>query len=207
MTGISLSFLFKGLFIGFAIAAPVGPIGILCIRRTLANGRLVGFFSGLGAASADMSYGAVAAFGLTVIQNLLIGAQFWLRLLGGLFLIYLGLRTFFAKPLDNKITERSGHGLFQSYLSTLGLTLTNPSTIISFTLIFAALRLGDTYGNNLSAILLVLGVFLGSSAWWLTLSLLVGLVREKFTPAWMMWVNRLAGVMIFGFGLTSLAIK
>jgi len=192
---------------GLAIAAPVGPIGVLCIRRTLSNGRLVGFFSGLGAASADMSYGAVAAFGLTVIQNLLIGAQFWLHLLGGLFLIYLGLRTFFTKPVNNKITESPGHGLLQSYLSTLGLTLTNPATIISFTVIFAALRLDNSHGNNLSAILLVLGVFLGSAAWWLTLSLLVGLVREKFTPGWMMWVNRFAGVIIFGFGLTALVIK
>jgi threonine/homoserine/homoserine lactone efflux protein len=207
MAGINLSFLFKGLFIGFAIAAPVGPIGILCIRRTLANGRLVGFFSGLGAASADMSYGAVAAFGLTVIQNLLIGVQFWLHILGGLFLIYLGIHTFLTKPVNNKVTESSGQGLLQSYLSTVGLTLTNPTTIISFTVIFAALRLSDSHGNNLSAILLVFGVFLGSSAWWMTLSFLVGLVREKFTPGWMMWVNRFAGLMIFGFGLTALVIK
>jgi len=207
MTWTNLSFLFKGLFIGFAIAAPVGPIGILCIRRTLANGRLVGFFSGLGAASADMSYGAVAAFGLSVIQKLLIGAQFWLHILGGLFLIYLGIKTFLTKPVNNQVSESSAHGLVQSYLSTLGLTLTNPATIISFTVIFAALRLGDTHGNNLSAILLVVGVFVGSSTWWLTLSWLVGLVREKFTPAWMMWVNRFAGVMIFGFGILALVVK
>lgn len=207
MTGINLSFLFKGLFIGFAIAAPVGPIGILCIRRTLANGRMVGFFSGLGAASADMSYGAVAAFGLTVIQNLLLGAQIWLHILGGLFLIYLGIRTFLTKAINNKFNESSGQGLFQSYLSTLGLTLTNPATIISFTMIFAALRLGNSQGSNLSAVFLVTGVFLGSSAWWLTLIMLVGLVREKFTPAWMTWVNRFAGVLIFGFGLLALVIK
>jgi threonine/homoserine/homoserine lactone efflux protein len=207
MTGMDLNFLLKGLFIGFAIAAPVGPIGILCIRRTLAEGRLIGFFSGLGAASADMTYGAVAAFGLTVIQNLLIGAQFWLHLLGGLFLIYLGLRIFLTKPANSNAIGSAGQGILRSYLSTLGLTLTNPATIISFTVIFAALRLGDTHGNILSASLLVLGVFLGSSAWWLTLSFLVGLVREKFTPSWMMWVNRLAGVTILGFGITALVIK
>ena len=204
---MDLNFLLKGFFIGFAIAAPVGPIGILCIRRTLAEGRLTGFLSGLGAASADMSYGAVAAFGLTSVQSLLVGTQFWLHLLGGLFLIYLGIRTFITKPPDKTATESKNHGLLQAYLSTLGLTLTNPATIISFTVIFAGLRLGDTNGNYLSAGLLVTGVFFGSSAWWLTLSSIVSLVRERFTPAWMIWVNRLAGAIISGFGLIALVIK
>jgi threonine/homoserine/homoserine lactone efflux protein len=207
MTGIGLNFLLKGFIIGFAIAAPVGPIGILCIRRTLANGRLPGFFSGLGAASADMAYGAVAAFGLTAIQDLLIGAQFWLHLVGGLFLIYLGFRTFTAKPTNKPAGEGTTRNLFQAYFSTLGLTLTNPATIISFTVIFAGLRLGETHGNFFSAATLVGGVFFGSSAWWLTLSLIVGLFRERFTLAWMIWVNRLAGAVISAFGLIALLIK
>jgi threonine/homoserine/homoserine lactone efflux protein len=207
MTGIDLNFLLKGFIIGFAIAAPVGPIGILCIRRTLANGRLTGFFSGLGAASADMSYGAVAAFGLTAVQDLLIGAQFWLHLLGGLFLIYLGFRTFTTKPANKPAAESTTLNLFKAYFSTLGLTLTNPATIISFTVIFAGLRLGETHGNFLSAAMLVGGVFFGSSAWWLTLSLIVGLFRERFTPVWMIWVNRLAGAVISAFGLIALIIK
>lgn len=203
-------FFFKGLVIGFAIAAPVGPIGVLCIRRTLADGRLIGFLSGLGAASADMFYGAVAAFGLTAVQSILIGGQFWLHLLGGLFLIYLGIRTFFARSYaQSKPTEQTGaaetkRGWLSAYLSTLGLTLTNPATIISFTVIFAGLRLTETHGNYLSAGLLATGVFLGSAAWWLTLSGIVGLFREKFTPAWMVWVNRLAGTIILGFGLAAL---
>jgi threonine/homoserine/homoserine lactone efflux protein len=204
---MELNFLLKGFIIGFAIAAPVGPVGILCIRRTLADGRLIGFFSGLGAATADMSYGAVAAFGLTVIQDFLIGAKFWLHLIGGLFLIYLGIRIFFTKPANKTASEKTITGFFQSYSSTLGLTLTNPATILSFTVIFAGLRLGDTGGNFLSAALLVTGVFLGSSAWWLTLSSIVGFFREKFTPAWMMWVNRLAGAIIAAFGLITLVTK
>ena len=207
MTGIDLSFLLKGFIIGFAIAAPVGPIGILCIRRTLADGRLTGFFSGLGAASADMSYGAVAAFGLTAFQNLLMGAQYWLHLIGGLFLIYLGIRTFLTKPPNKASAESLNHNLFQAYLSTLVLTLTNPATIISFTVIFAGLRLGEAHGNFLSAGLLVGGVFFGSSVWWLTLSLIVGLFRERFTPSWMFWVNRLAGTIILAFGFFALIIK
>src|ERR1700690_3284573 len=200
MHGIEFGFLLKGFIIAFAIAAPVGPIGVLCIRRTLADGRLTGFFSGLGAATAAMCYGAVAAFGLTVIQNSLISLQLWLHVLGGIFLLYLGVRTFFARPAEKEAAVRSNRGLFPAYISTLGLTLTNPATIISFTVIFTGLRLGDTHGDYLSAGLLVFGVFLGSAAWWLTLSGIVGIFQEKFTTSWMVWVNRLAGTIIAGFG-------
>ena len=199
-----MSFFIKGLIIGFAIAAPVGPIGVLCIRRTLADGRWVGFFSGLGAASADMVYGAIAAFGLTAIQTILIGQQFWLHILGGFFLLYLGLRTFFSRPAQQAAVVTAKRGLTSAYLSTLGLTLTNPATIISFTVIFASLQTGNTKGDLPSAGLLVSGVFLGSAAWWLSLSSIVGFFRERFTSAWMLWVNRLAGLAIFIFGLAAL---
>ena len=193
----------RGLIIGFSIAAPVGPIGVLCIRRTLAEGRLAGFLSGMGAASADMFYGAVAAFGLTAVQELLIGQSNWLRIVGGIFLLYLGVKTFFSKPAQQAAKSARG-GLFGAYLTTFFLTITNPITILSFIAIFAGLRLGETDGNYLSAALMVLGVFLGSAAWWLTLSTGVSFLREKFTPALLAWVNRLAGVIIFVFGLAAL---
>ena len=164
MNGTEFNFLLKGLIIAFAIAAPVGPIGVLCIRRTLADGRLTGFFSGLGAATADMCYGAVAAFGLTVIQTVLVGLQFWLHVLGGIFLLYFGISMFFTHPAGKETAVRSSRGLFPAYISTLGLTLTNPATIISFTVIFTGLRFGETHGDYLSAGLLVSGVFLGSAA-------------------------------------------
>lgn len=190
--------LLKGLILGFSIAAPVGPIGVLCIRRTLAEGRLNGFLSGLGAATADMFYGAVAAFGLTALTNLLVGQRTLLGWLGGLFLLYLGVRTFFAKPA-REAAAAQGSGLIGAYLSTLALTLTNPMTILSFTAIFAGMQF------NLSgiapAVTLVTGVFLGSAAWWLTLSLVVGSFRERFTPTWMQWVNRVSGTVILGFGV------
>lgn len=198
--------LLRGFLIGFAIAAPVGPIGVLCIRRTLANGRFVGFVSGLGAATADMFYGTVAAFGLTAIQSILVGQQFWLHLLGGLFLLYLGARTFFAKPAEKATKTESKRGLFSAYLSTLGLTLTNPATIISFTVVFAGI-LPSSVVQGMSSFALVIGVFLGSAAWWLTLSGIIGWLRERFTPAWMVWVNRLAGIVIFSFGIAALIIK
>ena len=190
----------QGIFLGFSIAAPVGPIGVLCIRRTLADGRLAGFLSGLGAASADMLYGAIAAFGLTAVMDLLVGAQFWLRAVGGLFLLYLGIRTFFAKPASESASARGGTGLLAAYASTFLflLTVTNPMTILAF-------LPADATMNAASSTSIVLGVFLGSAAWWLALSGLVSLVREKFTPAWMQWVNRASGAIITGFAIYILA--
>ncbi|MEW5938442.1 MAG: LysE family transporter [Chloroflexota bacterium] len=195
----------QGLLLGFSIAAPVGPIGVLCIRRALAEGRATGFLSGLGAATADMLYGSIAAFGLTALSSLLIEQRFWLGLLGGLFLAYLGVKTFLAKPADRAASSgRAGRaGRAGAYLSTFLLTLANPMTILSFTAMFAAMQF-DLEGSA-SAATLVAGVFLGSAAWWLTLSLLVGLFRERFTPAWMRWVNRLSGLVILGFGIVALS--
>jgi len=195
----------RGLLIGFSIAAPVGPIGVLCIRRTLSDGRMSGFLSGLGAASADMVYGALAAFGLTAVQDALLGRSDWLRLVGGMFLLYLGLRTFFSKPAE-RAAGAPRRGLFGAYLSTFFLTITNPLTILSFLAIFAGLRTGTTSNGYASAAFMVSGVFLGSAAWWLTLSTGVSLLREKFTPALLTWVNRLAGIIIFAFGVAALLL-
>jgi len=203
---IGLSVFLRGLLIGFSIAAPVGPIGVLCIRRTLSEGRLAGFLSGMGAASADMFYGAVAAFGLTAIQDLLLSQSDWLRIVGGIFLLYLGGKTFFSKPAEQAAKSSRG-GLFGAYLTTFFLTITNPITILSFIAIFAGLRLGETGGNYISAAFMVLGVFLGSAIWWFTLSFLVGLLRHRFNETWNIWVSRMEGTIIFGFGAVVLAIK
>jgi len=201
------SFVVRGWLIGFAIAAPVGPIGVLCIRRTLADGRLVGFLSGIGAATADACYGAIAAFGLTALQDVLLRQQVWLRVAGGLFLIYLGLRTFLATPSSDAARASHRGGLPGAYLSTFALTITNPATILAFLVIFAGFRLGETANNYWGAISIVVGVFLGSASWWLLLSGLVGLLRERFTATWLTWVNRLAGGVIFAFGVAALVIK
>ena len=196
----------KGLLLGFSIAAPVGPIGVMCIRRTLAEGRLVGFLSGLGAATADMLYGAIAAFGLSALQVMLVGQANWLRIIGGIFLIFLGAKTFLSKPAG-QAAQASRGGVFGAYLSTLVLTLTNPMTILSFIAIFAGLQISNTSGSYLSPILLVAGVFCGSAAWWLTLSFLVGQVRGLLEAGWMVWVNRVSGVVILSFGIAALLIK
>ncbi len=200
---MSISFFLRGLIIGFSIAAPVGPIGLLCIRRTLAEGKASGLISGMGAATADAIYGCIAGFGLTFISNILIQQQEWLRLIGGLFLCFLGLKIFFASPAKKEASIR-GNGLLGAYTSTFFLTATNPMTILSFAGIFAGLGVGSTRGNYISAVILVLGVFLGSALWWLILSRVVGMISTKVDPRRLRWVNRISGVIITVFGFLSL---
>jgi len=200
---MDISFLLRGILIGFSIAAPVGPIGVLCIRRTLADGRAAGLVSGLGAATADALYGCIAGFGLTLISNFLVSQQVWLRLVGGLFLCYLGVKTLLSKPAAQAAVAK-GSGLLGAYASTFLLTVTNPVTIIAFAAVFAGLGLANTSGNYGAAGVLVAGVFLGSALWWLLLSGGVGLLREKFNTAGLLWVNRISGVIITGFGLLAL---
>ena len=200
---MSIAFLLKGLVIGFSIAAPVGPIGVLCIKRTLADGRMSGLVSGLGAATADALYGAIAGFGLTLISAFLLDQQTWISLVGGAFLCYLGLKTFISKPAEQDVRAHGGN-LISAYLSTFVLTLTNPLTILSFAAIFAGLGLGATDGDFASAGILVSGVFLGSAAWWLLLSGGVSLLRQRFDQQVMAWVNRASGVIILGFGVAAL---
>jgi len=191
----------QGLILGFSIAAPVGPIGVLCIRRTLADGRLLGLVSGLGAASADAIYGSIAAFGLTFISGFLVDQKLWLGLLGGAFLCYLGVRTFFSPPAQQAPLAQ-GQGLVGAYGSTFFLTLTNPMTILSFVAMFAGIARGST--NYVSAATIVLGVFAGSATWWLLLSGGVSLVRARFDLNAMRWVNRISGIIIVAFGLLIL---
>jgi threonine/homoserine/homoserine lactone efflux protein len=200
---VDLWYLLRGVVIGFSIAAPVGPIGVLCIRRTLAQGRLSGLLSGLGAATADAVYGVIAAFGLTYVSNMLVGYQTWIRLVGGLFLCYLGLKTYLSRPAEAP-AHTEGEGLPGVYLSTLFLTLTNPMTILAFTAVFAGLGIGSAADDYGSAALLVLGVFCGSAAWWLILSGGVSFFRSKFTPRALGWVNKAAGIIILGFGVLAI---
>jgi threonine/homoserine/homoserine lactone efflux protein len=197
------SYFARGLVIGFAIAAPVGAIGLLCIRRTLAAGRLTGFVSGLGAATADVFYGAVAALGLTAVSAAIVEHQGAVRLIGGVFLIYLGARTALSHPVM-RAGRDSPRGLAAAYGSTLALTLTNPSTILSFAAIFAGLGLGASAADRGSAVLMVGGVFLGSALWWLVLSGVVGSFRRALTPDRLRWVNRLSGTALIGFGVLAL---
>lgn len=200
---MDIIFLLKGLLIGFTVATPVGPIGILCINRTLSKGRLTGFVSGLGAASADAIYGCIAAFGLTFITSFLISQKLWLQLIGGLFLCYLGIQTYRSRPAGHAASARGG-GLLKSYTSVFFLTVTNPMTILFFIGIFSGIGLGKSNFDLMSALLMVTGVFLGSAAWWLSLSFSVSLFRKKFSNDTLAWINRLSGIIVFGFGVFAL---
>ena len=192
----------KGVIIGLSIAVPVGPIGILCIRRTLTQGRIIGFLSGLGAATADAFYGAIAGFGLTVLSDLMMGHQTGLRLIGGGLLCIIGVKTFLSKPTEQGNTIE-GNTLWGAYLSTFILTLTNPMTILFFAAVFAGLGVGGGSDHFISAGILVLGVFVGSGSWWLILSGFTGLLRGMFNVRRMQWLNRISGLIIIGFGLAA----
>ncbi len=204
-----MELLLKGIAVGFAIAAPVGPIGLLCIRRTLSKGHLSGFFAGLGAALADGVYGFVAAFGLALVGDLLLDHREWLGLFGGLFLCYLGIaewRTRLADPM--RVNERDAVGLLAGFVSTFVLTLANPMTILSFAAIFAGAgvarahrELGDPERDLAPMFQLVGGVFLGSSAWWLMLTTGVGSIRHHVGPVSLRWLNRISGTVLLGFGV------
>lgn len=197
----------SGLLIGFTIAAlpPIGPISLLCLRRTLAEGRMVGLVSGLGAATADAVFGLIAGLGLTVLAEWLNSYAGGLRLAGGVFLLYLGGKTLLAPPAHPLAAPTSRH-LAAAYASTLALTLTSPVTIFAFLAVFAGLGLGTSPnsgtggGGLLLALLLAGGVFVGSSCWWLLLSGGASLLRPLFTPARMRWMNRGTGALIAGFG-------
>lgn len=202
---MDIIFFLKGLLLGFSIAAPVGPIGILCIRRTLQYGRFSGLFSGLGAAFADTIYGLLAAFSLTLVSEFLEEQRFYLHVLGGFFLILLGARTFFASTKEMANGNISHRSLISDFISTFFLTLSNPLTIFSFIAVFAGLGLVNISQKISDAILLVIGIFLGACLWWTILSEGITFFRKRVGQKTMMWINRVAGTIIVTFGLIALA--
>jgi threonine/homoserine/homoserine lactone efflux protein len=201
---MQLAYLLRGIALGFSIAAPVGPIGVLCIRRTLTEGKASGLATGLGAASADALYGTATALGLSLISGALVDHSAGLRLLGGAFLCYLGLTTMAARPAYRSPSSAS-QGLLRSYLTGLFLTLANPMTIFSFAAILAGTGALDAERSSWAAALLVLGTFLGSAGWWLVLSTGVHVLRGRFNQRSLCWLNRASGFALLAFGLSSLA--
>jgi threonine/homoserine/homoserine lactone efflux protein len=202
-----LNLFLKGLLIGFAIAAPVGPIGVLCIQRSLHNGFKIGLMTGLGAALADGTYGLIAGFGLTAVSSFLISYQSWVKLIGGLFLIYLGIKTFFTPPAADKKT-RPDKSSFHAFITTFFLTLTNPATILSFVAVFAGLGLGTIHSDYIHALILVSGIILGSTAWWILLSGGVAFVlHHKVPPSFMRVINWISGLIIFVFGVLAISVR
>lgn len=199
---MEIDLFWRGMLLGFSIAAPVGPIGLLVIRRTLAEGRLTGLITGLGAAVADGLYGLIGALGLTLVTTLLTEQTRWLQLVGGLFLIYLGITTFRTMPAEQAAPVTAATR-WRAFATTFALTLTNPMTIMAFAVAFAGLGLAfdGSYGTTLA---LVGGVLTGSTLWWLLLSSGVSLVREHISRTGLRWINRLSGVLIGAFGVVAL---
>lgn len=192
----------KGFLIGLSIAAPVGPIGILCINRTLSHGLLVGLLSGLGAAMADAVYGCIAGLGLVAISTFLLSQQVAIRLVGGAFLLYLGVKTFLAMPKKSSVPDKATT-LWQDFSSTFLLTLTNPATVISFIAIYSGLGIVESNANYGEAFTLIVGVFLGSLAWWVALCSSISLIRHKLNLTLLTVINRLSGLILIGFGIVA----
>jgi threonine/homoserine/homoserine lactone efflux protein len=189
----------KGLLFGFVLAATVGPMWVLCFRRALAHGPMAGLSSGMGIAAADGLYGAVAAFGLTAISGFLLAHSFWIGLVGAVFLVYLGVKTLRSRPELGTASEKPVPHV-QAFLSTLGLTLANPPTILAFAAIFAGLGLAAS-ADYTDAALVTLAVFLGSASWWIVLAAATGWLRGRIGPKLFRTINIVSGLTILGFAL------
>jgi threonine/homoserine/homoserine lactone efflux protein len=197
------SVLLRGFALGFAVAAAPGPIFFLCLRRSLVAGWLNGLFSGFGVATADGFYAAVGVFGVGAITTVLTGERRWLALAGGVLLVALGARIVFDRPKTTEAPSTNGAGLAWAYISTLGLTITNPATILSFAALVATLGAGIS-GGYLRPALLVVGVLLGSATWWCVLAALAARLRARITPRVVRGISTSSGLAVVALGLAAL---
>ncbi|MFO7369020.1 MAG: LysE family transporter [Bacteroidales bacterium] len=198
---MNLDFLYKGLILGFSVAAPVGPIGILCINRTLNKNFTAGFISGLGAATADLIYGLIAGLGLTAISTFLIDQKLWIQLTGLLFLVFIGIKTLIRKDADVEYKTAEDKGLLKDYLSAFVLTITNPMTILFFIAVFAGLGLSGSIHGLSAAMLLIIGVFTGSCVWWIFLSGLTHQLKTRLNKKVLKKIDLVSGMIILLFAL------
>ena len=201
-----LELLIGGIIVGLMIALPVGPVNVLCIHRTLEGGWRSGVSSGLGAAAADMLYGAVAGFSITLVVQFLVREQFWIRLFGGILLVVIGISYFFNRPEPLNAQKQDRGSAYSDMRSTFLLTLTNPTTVLSFLALLAALGMGDPRRWWLT-VFLVGGIFCGSMVWWIVLSSIVNRFRDQFSDRVLLLMNRFAGLAICGFGVAAFVLR
>ncbi len=194
--------LIRGVIAGLIIAAPVGPVNVICMRRAILSGWRAGVISGFGSASADVIYGAIAGFSITFIIQFLIRELFWIRAIGGILLVTIGVWFFFRDPGSFQPKDDDG-GSFQS---TFWLTLTNPTTVLSFIAVLAALGM-DQHRKWWLTVFLVAGIFCGSMLWWIVLSGIMSALRNRFNDRGLLWMNRIAGLAIGGFGVVSFLLR
>jgi threonine/homoserine/homoserine lactone efflux protein len=201
----AVELLVRGLLAGLFIAVPVGPVNVLCISRTLSKGWRSGLISGFGAATADMLYGGIAGFSITFVIQFLLREEFWIRLVGGILLVLIGISYYFKKP-QSLSAQKQAEPEHSDYISTLLLTLTNPTTVLSFLAILASLGMKEDLASWLT-LLLVAGIFCGSMLWWIVLISIVNRLRDRIDDRAMLWMNRIAGVAIGGFGVVTFVLS
>ena len=193
-------YLFKGMLVGLMVSIPLGPMGVLIIQKTLHKGALSGFIAGMGAASADFSYASVAAFGLGYVINTVQTHELLLQIIGGIFLLCIGLKIYFDNPIRQIRQRRQGQvsktGLLGDYLSLFFLTVSNPITVVVFMAVFAGMSVFGESSSMLGELLVVMGVLLGGGVWWYTLSTLVNIFRKKFRLRVLITINRVSGLVI-----------
>lgn len=204
--------LIQGIVFGFFLALPVGPVGVLCVQRTLAEGRMHGLLSGLGAAFGDALFGAVAAFGISAVKDWLEAHQDDLRIVGGVILLVLAARTLLGKSghtlrsskhdvNENRVVT---HSLVKDFVSTFVLAVTNPITLIAFAGLLATLGITEAGASVGNASILVVGVFAGSAVWWIAISTTAGILRPFVDGTYQAWMNRVSAMILLGFGIYAL---
>jgi len=199
---VELALIFKGVIVGLLVSAPLGPIGVLCIQRTLNSGRISGFISGIGAAVADTIFAVVAALGLTIVINFIQQQHFYFQILGGLFVLYIGAKIFYTNPIKQLRLQRRGKTkLSQDFFSVLLLTLSNPMAIFLFLAIMAGMQVASEKLAVIQILILMLGIFGGAALWWFFLSTVANKFRKRIRLRSIWWMNKITGTAIFIFGL------
>lgn len=200
-----LELLLKGAIIGFMVSLPLGPIGLLCVQRTLNKGRRSGFVSGLGAVAADTVFAIIAGLGLTIIIRFIEEKQFYFQIIGGVIIIYLGLHIFYSNPVKQvKMQRLNKNKLSNDFLSVFFITITNPLAIFFFLAMFTGVNLANGRMSFFNLIFMVLGVTAGAAFWWFLLSSFVSFFRHRFRLKNIWWMNKVAGVVIFLLGVIGI---
>ena len=202
---MDLGLLIQGMIVGLTLAVPIGPISLVCIHRTVANGRLHGIFSGLGVATSDSFYAAVAFLGLTAVSGLIIGHQMVFRLVAGIALVLVGIQVFRSIPTAIR-NDANPESYVRDYLSLLAIAAANPLTIIFFITILPGFGVVAHGTTLIAAVPFVAGVFLGSAIWWIILCGSLGSVRSRLSVDNLKWINQISGILITCFGAGMLAL-
>jgi len=202
---VDVEFLIKGIIVGILASIPLGPVGVLCIQRTINKGRISGIFSGMGAATVDAFFALVAALGLTYIINFIEEQHFYIQLIGGAVLIFLGAKIFYTNPIQQiRRHRKKKNKLIEDYLSVLFLTISNPLAIFLFVAAFAGFGIVSSQGHSVKSYMVIGGVFVGAMLWWFILTFFIDLFRKKFRLKQLWWINKIAGLLIVVFGVAAM---